>query len=382
MPVQAGTETSGPSQAQDDSFITGLTSLFGRMTACKIAEMPGGRLTAAHHRLATFLALLLLALTGCGPAGSLLNAPQAAGPSVSSVPTNSEAELFVEPEDGPDPVVNELNAATRSVDVVVYLLTDKQVISALEAAQRRGVQVRVMLEQHPYGEGPGNGAVYDQLQRAGIATRWANPRFKLTHEKAMVIDGREALILTLNLTASAFTHNREYGVIDRTLADVAETEALFNADWNRTGYSPVQPNLVTSPDNSRGRLMALLNQATKQLDVESEEIQDPGLEDAITAAAQRGVQVRLVISPPASGPDTNAQGVSRLKSGGVQVRYLRKPYIHAKIFAVDGSVAFVGSENVSSQSLDGNRELGIFLSQPAALARLAQTFEQDWTARG
>jgi cardiolipin synthase A/B len=59
---------------------------------------------------------------------------------------------------------------------------------------------------------------------------------------------------------------------------------------------------------------------------------------------------------------------------------MRKPYVHAKIVLVDGQTAFAGSENVSSQSLDGNRELGVFLSQPAALSRMMAVFEQDWAS--
>jgi cardiolipin synthase len=299
----------------------------------------------------------------------------------SAVATNSEATLFVEPDDGPEPLLAELNEASRSIDLTMYLLTDKPMIAALEAAARRGTQVRVLLEQHPFGAGQGNEPAYAALQRAGVAVRWTGPRFRLTHEKAVVIDGREALILTLNLTASAFTRNREYGVIDRTPEDVAEVAAIFNADWNRAPFTPSRPDLVVSPDNARMRLMALIGQASRQLDLESEEVQDPGLDQALTAAARRGVTVRVVLSPPASGPDSNAKGVQQLQAGGVQVHSMRKPYVHAKIFVVDGQTAFAGSENISTQSLDGNRELGLFLSQPEAVARMRTTFEADWGSK-
>jgi cardiolipin synthase A/B len=41
-------------------------------------------------------------------------------------------------------------------------------------------------------------------------------------------------------------------------------------------------------------------------------------------------------------------------------------------------ITFTGSENFSSTSLDENRELGIVLADPTALATLTHTFEQDW----
>jgi cardiolipin synthase len=38
----------------------------------------------------------------------------------------------------------------------------------------------------------------------------------------------------------------------------------------------------------------------------------------------------------------------------------------------------VGSENISTQSLDANRELGIIVSDQGVLNTLQQTFQQDW----
>ncbi|HLG72338.1 MAG TPA: phospholipase D-like domain-containing protein [Chloroflexota bacterium] len=321
------------------------------------------------RRLASAAAIALL-LAACGST--------AVPPPTQPVAANSEARIFVEPDDGPEPLLAELNAAQKSIDLTMYLLTARPVESALETAERRGVKVRVLLEQHPFGEGAGNADAYARLQKGGVDVRWSNPRFKLTHEKAAVVDGREALILTLNLTASAFTRNREYGAIVSTPEDVAEVQAIFDADWSRGSVAPSRPDLVVSPDNSRGKLEAIVGHAGRELDLESEEVQDADLEQALTAAASRGVNVRVVLSPAQSGPDANAKGIAQLKSSGVQVRLMRKPYVHAKIVLADGQTAFVGSENISRQSLDANRELGLFLNNADALSRMQSTFEQDW----
>jgi phosphatidylserine/phosphatidylglycerophosphate/cardiolipin synthase-like enzyme len=52
--------------------------------------------------------------------------------------------------------------------------------------------------------------------------------------------------------------------------------------------------------------------------------------------------------------------------------------MHAKIIIVDGRIAFVGSENISAQSLDQNRELGIIVSDSSVLDKLQTTFQSDW----
>jgi len=62
----------------------------------------------------------------------------------------------------------------------------------------------------------------------------------------------------------------------------------------------------------------------------------------------------------------------------VQVREDPRLYMHAKIIVVDGKIAFVGSENISTQSLDQNRELGIIVSDAGVLNTLQQTFQEDW----
>jgi phosphatidylserine/phosphatidylglycerophosphate/cardiolipin synthase-like enzyme len=239
--------------------------------------------------------------------------------------------------------------------------------------------VRVILERHPFGNDvsgtSANQSAFDQLYAADIPVRWTSGRYRLTHEKTMVIDGHAAYILTLNFSRSAFKTNREFGVVDSTPADVREAAAIFNADWKNAAYVPYDPNLLVSPINSRARLLALLARARHTVDVYAEEVQDAALEAALVAGARRGVRVRLISN---AGDASNAAGIARLRGGGAQVRLLHSPYIHAKMILVDGRWAFVGSEHISTGSLDANRELRVLIADPDALARLAETFTTDW----
>lgn len=60
----------------------------------------------------------------------------------------------------------------------------------------------------------------------------------------------------------------------------------------------------------------------------------------------------------------------------LQVRTMKKP-LHAKVFIRDKSHAFVGSFNYTKNSLENNREIGIFISGEA-VPILVQTFQLDW----
>ena len=295
--------------------------------------------------------------------------------------------VFVEPNSGESPITNAIRGAQKSVWLEIYLLTDRNVISALEEAANRGIDVRVMLEPHPVGGGASPSRTIDQLRAAGIKAQPSDPGFTLTHEKGLIIDGNTVFIMTSNFTRSALGGtsgsngfaNREYDIIDTNPQDVQAVSAIFQADWDHTNAQFNDSNLVVSPVNSRNDFMSLINSAHHTLLIEAEEMYDSNIEQAIANAAQRGVQVEIILpAPSGSFGDSNSQGISVIKQGGVQVREDPRLYMHAKIIVVDGKMAFVGSENISTQSLDQNRELGIIVSDAGVLNTLQQTFQEDW----
>ncbi len=287
-------------------------------------------------------------------------------------------QVFVEPSAKAQPITQAIATATKSVWVEVYLLTDRDVINALENAANRGVDVRVLLELHPYGGGATSPAqVLQELQTAGVKAEGADPRLHYTHEKARIVDGATLYGMSCNLTYSGLGgSDRDYGVIDTNAPDVQEAATIFQADWQRQTPTLTDPNLVVSPVNARAKLAALIAGAHHTLYVEDEEMSDTQSEDALIAAAQRGVTVELVL--PTSAASSNGSDVARLTQGGVHVRYIGSPYMHAKLIIADGAVAFVGSDNFSANSLDDNRELGLVIADPVAIDTLGQTFSGDW----
>ncbi len=296
-------------------------------------------------------------------------------------------QVFVEPNAGESPIINAIEGAKKSVWLEMYILSDRNVIRALEDAANRGIDVRVMLEPHPYGTTPPT-RTEDQLRAAGAKVEDSSPSFALTHEKGMIIDGTTAYIMTSNFSRSAlgayssssgYQDNREYDIVDTNPQDVQAVSAIFQADWNRTTPQFSDPNLVVSPVNARNDLTALINSAHSSLIIETEEMQDSGIEQALASAAHRGVRVEIILpSSSSSSSNSNSEGISVIKQGGVQVKEDTQLYMHAKMMVVDGQKGFVGSENFSPESLDQNRELGIIISDRNVLQVLQQTFQQDW----
>ena len=116
-------------------------------------------------------------------------APPLPPTSVAEVPRPGETPalpvtgVFIEPGDGRAPLLDEIRAARRSIDLEVYIVTDDLIVQSLEDAQRRGVDVRVILEEHPFGGGGGQDEIVARLEDAGIAVRWGNPVFRFTQLK-------------------------------------------------------------------------------------------------------------------------------------------------------------------------------------------------------
>lgn len=273
----------------------------------------------------------------------------------------------------------------------MYELSDRRIEKALAVAATRGVSVRVILDRRGYEPGRENPIAVSYLRAHGVQTRYAPQRFALDHEKALIVDRHRALIMTLNLTPEYYASDRDFIVADERHADVAEIEARFDRDWAAARHaasvhateeaSPqagaaAPPRLVFSP-GAAPRLLALIASARHAVQLESEELDDHRVVSALCADARRGVSVEVTMTyQRASQPS-----LLDIEHCGGSV-HLYPPnaslYIHAKAIVVDRRVAFVGSQNLSAQSLDYDRELGIVFTAATLVRSLSHTLAADF----
>ncbi len=161
------------------------------------------------------------------------------------------------------------------------------------------------------------------------------------------------------------------------------------------------------PGNPQGRaFLALLGNATKEIRMQTPNLNDPQIEAALIAAAKRGVKVELVLSK-----GFNDDSESKFKRGGTNVENAAKLYqavqgsggapnlsikwfspdgqaplvgngpeaSHAKLMVVDGQVAVVGSANGDKQSGDHSQEVNAFIDSPRFAQQIdAQVWGQVW----
>jgi phosphatidylserine/phosphatidylglycerophosphate/cardiolipin synthase-like enzyme len=312
--------------------------------------------------------------------------------------TTSGISIIVEPDGNEaQQLVTAINAATTSIDMTMYEIDNAAILSALEARAMAGVRVRAVLDSSGITKAL-NGPSATALGSAGASVVWSSSSFAYTHQKTVMIDQTTAWIMTMNLATSTVKDNREYLAIDTNAADVAEAEAIFAADFALTPNTPTG-DLVVSDSNSRTDLIALIGTATKTLDVEVEEFSDVaanGVVDAIVAAANAGVTVRIVIAKESPLSSTQTAAIADVKAAGVKIVMSgaasgggtpTNPYIHAKAILIDcdgGTDAcargFIGSENLSTGSLEHNRELGVIFDNQTELAKVETAINTDFAA--
>jgi phosphatidylserine/phosphatidylglycerophosphate/cardiolipin synthase-like enzyme len=306
-------------------------------------------------------------------------APSTPSPSIAdqvpAAPASVEG-VFILPEDGPAALIEELDAAQSSISIEVYLLTDDSVISALFRARDRGVKVRVLLEQDPYGGSNQQPEIFETLTEGGIQVRWNDAATRFSHVKLIVIDQKVAMIMNLNLTYSALTKNRELAVVTTDPEQVEHASRIFEQDWQGKDGAIPGP-LTLSPDTSRETILGLIDSAQETLDIYAEVITDRAFIAAVQTAIDRGVRVRIIMTQ-SYGQDLLTEPVGELARYGAELHTLANPYIHAKLLLIDGAFAFIGSQNYTPTSMDQNREVGVTISGPSNIERLQRVFGKDF----
>ncbi len=122
-----------------------------------------------------------------------------------------ETQFFITPnKDLLNTIVQKIDSAERRVYLEVYIFTEKRVFEALKKAQKKGIDVQVILEKNPYMAPKLNNKRFTELQKSSISTVWSNPKnYSLNHSKFLIIDN-EVILSTGNMSYSTFTKNRDF----------------------------------------------------------------------------------------------------------------------------------------------------------------------------
>ena len=127
--------------------------------------------------------------------------------------------------------------AQESVAVQMYFIIERDggpvavLVDELIAAHRRGVKVRVLLEDSKRRE---SGTALGRLQAAGVSVGVDTPG-ALLHTKALVVDARTCIVGSANWSRAAFEDNHEVSLLVESEAYAQALLVAFAAVPRRTG---------------------------------------------------------------------------------------------------------------------------------------------------
>ena len=183
-----------------------------------------------------------------------------------------------------------------------------------------------------------------------------------------------ALIQTSNLNKSSFVGNREYIFLTENTGTIASLSGIFYKD--RIGLpllkSDIHPNLAVCPINCRGVIEHLISSARSSIIIQNQYIEDSKVLSLIQEKQKTlwisNVKIQL------SKTSTNEQLLPVL---GKSLHLFSKPYLHAKMLLIDEKLLLLSSINLSSNSMDNNREMGILLTDPIVIREFIEQFRKD-----
>ena len=356
------------------------------------------------------------------------------------VMAGNTVELLTDYVGAVDRIVEDIENAQHYVHLEYFMFANDKigapVIDALVRAQERGIPCRVLIDH--LGNMGYHRAVQKRLRAAGIALRHILPikpfdnqwnRADLrNHRKIVVVDGTVGYTGSHNLIEDTY-HKRgniRKGIhyielVARVTGPVvSELNAAFVTDWyseteellDASTAPETRVRMLTTGDvlcqvlpsgpayelnNNLMLFVELLHTARSKITIANPYVvPDDTLLLALTSAAQRGVEVTLIVSETGDQflvYHAQSSYYEELLKAGVQIFMYRSPVIlHSKYLIIDDDIAVIGSSNMDIRSFELNLEVSLvcYDTQVAAdlqqitakyLQRSRQLHLEEWQAR-
>lgn len=330
------------------------------------------------------------------------------------LPGNSITPLINGDETYPA-MLEAIRAAQRSISFETYIFDRDEIgialAQALGEAQRRGVQVRVLIDAA--GTRYSFPTILRTLRQEGVPHArflplWGGWRLLSmnlrTHRKIMVVDGSLGFTGGINVRLGHCVgrqprrpvqdlHFRVQGPV------VAQLQEAFTDDWlfttgealrgetwftKQVSVGPVLARAVTDgPDEDfeklRWTLLGALSIARESVQIVTPYfLPDPAVVSALNLAAMRGVQVDVILPGRSNLPFVDWASRAmwwQLLEHGCRIWLTPPPFDHSKLMLVDGCWTLLGSANWDPRSLRLNFEFNVECYDADLASRLGNVAE-------
>ena len=340
---------------------------------------------------------------------------------------NTEVTFFPSGEAKFDALIRELRKAQDFIFLEYFIIEEGymwgEVLRILVEKAQEGVDVRVMydgmceISQLPSG-------YWKLLEEKGIRAKVFSPIMTVLsshynyrdHRKILVIDGKVAFNGGVNLADEYINRVRRFGhwkdtalmlkgdavrsftlmflqmwnvtekhaVIEKKLMKYLKQAVPGAAERTAPGYVMPYGDCPMDKDKvGRTVYMDILNRAERYVHIMTPYlILDGELETSLKLAAERGVDVRIILPGIPDKKPAYALAKSHYKSlveSGIRIYEYTPGFVHAKIFVCDDCKAVVGTINLDYRSLYHHYECATYLYQVPCIRDIEDDFQRTVT---
>ncbi|MBR6581475.1 MAG: cardiolipin synthase [Ruminococcus sp.] len=330
--------------------------------------------------------------------------------------TNTETVFFASGEEKFAAVLDELEKAETFIFMEYFIIDEGfmwgKILEMLKKKAAEGVEIRVMYDgmcemstlTHDYPK---------RMEELGVKCKDFSPvtPFLSTyynyrdHRKILVIDGKIAFTGGINF-ADEYINRRERFGHWKDSAVMLKGEAvrsftlMFLQMWNISEKNPewkkwlapvhseqcsgfVMPYADCPLDDEKvgeNVYIDILNRATSYVHIMTPYlILDSKLENAIKYAAQRGIDVKIIL--PGIPDKKTAFALAKthykgLTNAGVKIYEYTPGFVHSKVFVCDDEKAVVGTINLDYRSLYHHFECAAYMYRTGCIADIEEDFNE------
>lgn len=348
-----------------------------------------------------------------------IDVPQAVVPAAPSKPASAKPKpaagkktslkaprvVFSENEYISGHILKNINNCTQTLDVAVYAFSLQDVAEAMVKAVARGVKVRVIVDQAHMFSKPTKELQFLVEKGIELRTLRGTGLWGIMHNKIAIFDGKMVKFGSFNWTNVGDRNNYENAIFNTEPAVIAGYQAYFDWMWGRTrsladgpvvgdvpwgSYEGIptdpQPSIAFNGETfpryafsplggCEQNVIAAINASQQTIHICMYSLFSQKVGDALLAAKNRGVEVKVVMDRLQSGSSPLTRFFVENKFDFKWVGgYSGKGVMHHKFGVFDGALVITGSFNWTPSAQNNNLENDYYTDNAADAKAFAAEF--------
>ncbi len=287
-------------------------------------------------------------------------------------------------------VVELIDAAETSVDLAQFTFSVSEIADALDRAHQRGVKVRLAMDAGQDKPGTRSTQLKDKgLDVVFVQGKPSGSRFGIQHAKFILVDGRILLTGSANYSSTGTSINEENAILLRgtpvhplITGFACHFEAMREKNPDAAGACSNERVAFSPSSAGRTLIRDQIRAAKTRIDVIMHHFTFGDLVKELRNAAQRGVEVRVLLNETTRDEHSGGKWDDLLAAGGT-IRYKRVntaeyQLLHHKLAIIDGRILLNGSGNWSGTGFFANFENYGIYRNAKILRRFRALFHRLW----